>query len=112
MTSDERLYAALRATGIPGAKQAYPKGMAPPPPFFVYTVESRGETFADGRLWSEMPRYRVQLLEKQADAKVEKNVLDALEAEYGAVKVIEDWSQSEHARIISYYFTDTHNGRK
>lgn len=108
MNSDEKLYALLRSTGLDGAKQAYPDGGAPKPPFFIYSLDSGGEVFADNASFLRMPRYRVQLVERHADADVESRLLAALESEYGAVTVHEDWVQSEHARIVSYYFTETH----
>lgn len=108
MSSDEKLYALLRSTGLEGAKQAYPNGSAPAPPFFIYTVDDCGEVFADNSALVRMPRYRVQLVERHADAAIESDVLAALESTYGAVAVHEDWVPSEHARIVSYYFTETH----
>lgn len=108
MSSDEKLYALLRSTGLEGAKQAYPNGSAPAPPFFIYTVDDCGEVFADNSALVRMPRYRVQLVERHADAAIESDVLAALESTYGAVTVHEDWVPSEHARIVSYYFTETH----
>lgn len=108
MNSDEKLYALLRSTGLEGAKQAYPNGSAPAPPFFIYTVDDCGEVFADNTAVARLPRYRVQLIERHADPSIEGKVLTALESAYGAVRIHEDWVQSEHARIVSYYFTETH----
>lgn len=107
MTSDERVYAALTALGIPGAHQAYPEGGAPAPPFFVYVLDDAGDVFADDSNWAALPGYRVQLLERSADPELERRVRAALMAEFGPVRTVEDWSQSEHARIVSYYFTVT-----
>lgn len=102
--TDARVYKAMTALGIKGTHQAYPEGGAPKPPFFVYDLDSGGEDFADDSSWARLPRYRVQLLEKQADAALEAEALSALEAEFGPVKTYEDWSQSEHCRILNYYF--------
>ena len=106
-----RLYRLLTGLGIKGTHQAYPKGGAPAPPFFVYDLDSGGEVFADGSNWCETPRYRVQLLERQMDADLEQRLSNALRDEYGPVLVMEDWVESEHSRIVSYYFTDTHPER-
>ena len=57
-----------------------------------------------------MPRYRVELIERQADPVVETALLMALKRAFGPVRVYEDWSESEHARIVSYYFTVTKEG--
>ena len=108
MNSMERLYKLMTSLGVPGAHQAYPKGGAPAPPFFIYTVDSQGEFNADDAVYAEMPRYRVQLVEKQMDAELESRMRSALMEEYGPVRTVADWLQSEHARIVSYYFTDTH----
>lgn len=108
MTSMERLYTLLTSLGVPGAHQAYPKGESDPPPFFIYSVDSQGEFNADDAVHCELPRYRVQLVEKQMDAKLESRMKAALMEMYGPVRTVADWLQSEHARVVSYYFTDTH----
>lgn len=102
----KRLYATLTATGIPGTRDAYPEGEAPSPPFFIYVVDSHGEVFADGSNYAELPRYRVILVERNADAEVEEKLLKAIQAVYGPVKVIEDWIAEERTRNVNYYFTD------
>ena len=45
------------------------------------------------------------------DADLEQRLSNALRDEYGPVLVMEDWVESEHSRIVSYYFTDTHPER-
>lgn len=107
MTSDQRVYQCVKATGIPGTKLAYPEGDAPAAPFFVYEVDDFGETFADDGNWASTPRYRVELLERYGDAELETEVFDALRAEFGPVKVYEDWDTEDHCKVTSYYFTIT-----
>lgn len=107
LSADRLVYAACKSAGIPGAHQAYPEGEAPKPPFFVYELDSGGEVFADDGNLCRFPRYRVELIERQADSTLESSLLIALKREFGAVRLYEDWSDSEHARIVSYYFTVT-----
>ena len=107
LATDRLVYSACKAAGIPGAHQAYPEGKAPKPPFFVYELDSGGEVFADDENLCRFPRYRVELIERQADQMLESSLLIALKREFGAVRLYEDWSDSEHARIVSYYFTVT-----
>lgn len=102
---DRRVYEALSALDIPGAHYAFPEGGAPRAPFFVYSLDDAGEVFADDSNWSRLPRYRVQLLEREQSPELEEAVADALRDAFGPVRTVEDWSQSEHARIVSFYFT-------
>ncbi len=103
MTGAERLYAAMAALGIPGTRLAYPEGQAPSPPFFVYEMDEPGLLFADNAPCAAIPRYRVQLLERYGDPELQKRVFEALADEFGAVSYSEDWSESEHCSITSYY---------
>lgn len=107
---DRLVYEACRSTGLAGTHQAYPEGSKVKPPFFVYSLDSGGEQYADDDNWYSMPRYRVELIERQADPVVETALLMALKRAFGPVCVYEDWSESEHARIVSYYFTVTKEG--
>lgn len=104
MTSDEKVYSTMTALGIPGARQAYPEGNAPAPPFFVYQLDDPGQLFADNSECAAIPRYRVQLLEKYGDSELQAKVKQALADAFGAVSNYEDWSESEHCSITSYYF--------
>lgn len=108
--SDRLVYAACRSTGLQGTHFAYPEGTDVKPPFFVYKLDSGGEQFADDGNWYAMPRYRVELVERHIDPKAESDLLIALKRAFGPVRVYEDWSDSEHARIVSYYFTATKEG--
>lgn len=107
MTNDTRVYQCVKALGLLGTKLAYPEGDAPAPPFFVYSVDDYGEVFADNSNWANLPRYRVELLEKYGDADLESKVLEALRAEFGPVVVYEDWDSTDHCKVTSYYFTIT-----
>lgn len=104
MTSDERVFEALSATGVPGALQAYPEGKAPPAPFFVYMLDTAGEFYADDSNWAAIPSYRVELYEKARDADLEERFASAIRSAFGPVSVMEDWVESEHARMVTFRF--------
>lgn len=105
MTNDERIAKCLTALGLPGTKLAYPEGDAPAPPFFVYGIDSSGEFYADDANWIDLPRYRVELLEKYGDADLESKVLQALQTAFGPVATYEDWDETDHCKVVSYYFS-------
>lgn len=108
--ADTKLFKLLKSTGLSGFHQAKAEdgGTTVKPPFFVYSLDSGGEFGADDTNWAALPRYRVQLVERSTDYALERKVLEALRGEYGYVTVYEDWSESEKARIVSYYLTDKH----
>jgi hypothetical protein len=98
------VYKALTATGIPGRQDAYAVGKAPSPPFFIYTVESRGEFVADNDNYASTPRVHVDLFEKVSTDKYESAILDACGA-FGPVEQTSAWSQSEQCHIEQFDFT-------
>lgn len=108
--TDTKLFKLLKSTGLSGFHQAKAEdgGTSVKPPFFVYTLDSGGGFGADDTEWVSLPRYRVQLVERSTDYALEQKLLETLKAEYGYVTVYEDWSESEKARIVSYYLTDKH----
>lgn len=109
MTNGEKIAECLTALGLPGTAFAYPEGDAPAPPFFVYSVDNHGEIFADDDVWFAMPRFRVELLEKYGDADLESKVLKALRAAFGPVVTYEDWDETDHCKVVSYYFSAPNN---
>lgn len=107
--TDVKLFKLLKSTGLDGFHQAKTEdGGSIKPPFFVYSLDSGGEFGADDSLWTNLPRYRVQLVERSTDYELEQKVLETLQGEYGYITVYEDWSESEKTRIVSYYLTDKH----
>ena len=107
MRAMQETYAALAALGLPGRYEAYPVNKAPEPPFFVYTVDDQGETYADNGTYARLPRIHVELFEKSADPALEARVRDALEGAFGPVEQVGEWSQSEMCHIEQFDFTYT-----
>lgn len=103
MTPYERVYACISSCGIPGALQAYPEGGAPPAPFFIYSM-GEDEFYADGTVWARLYEARVELYESAPDFELERRVGEAIEAEFGPYSQMEDWIESEHARMVTYEF--------
>lgn len=105
MTAKSKVYAALTATGIPGRQDGYPVDKAPPPPFFVYTVESTGGFVADGTIYASLPRFHVELFEKVSNAETEALIRDAILSMGCVPDETGIWSESEVCHIEQYDFT-------
>ena len=113
MTPSEHVYRTLFKTGVPGALQAFPEakadgtGGAPPTPFFVYMEDRGGEFFADDVSYASVPTFRCELYESSRDAALESRFSEAIASAYGPCSVLEDWVESEHARMVTYTFAFT-----
>lgn len=105
MSAKSEVYAALTATGIPGRQDAYPVGEAPPPPFFIYTMESTGGFVADGIIYASLPKFHVELFEKVSNATNEKLIRDAILSLGSVPDETGNWSESEVCHIEQYDFT-------
>ena len=105
MSAKSEVYAALLATGIPGRQDAYPVGKAPTPPFFVFTVESRGGFVADGTVYASLPKFHVELFEKASSEATEALVRDAILSLGCVPDETGEWSESEVCHIEQYDFT-------
>lgn len=77
MTPDELIYSTLSEV-VPGTYLAYVPGNAPPLPWFVYSRRNGEEFFADNTNFERLPRYRVELLFKEADPKLVEEFESAL----------------------------------
>lgn len=104
MTPDQEVYQTLSASGIPGAKVAFPVGGAPPMPFFVYMRESGGETFADDTNYATLTRYRAELYQKANDPAT-RAAFEAAVSEIGPFTTNEGWVPSENCLMTAYSFT-------
>ena len=106
MTAKSEVYKALTATGIQGRQEAYAVGKAPSPPFFTYSLVSRGEFVADDSNYAGLPRFHVELYEKVSSDRDEKAILAACQAvARGPVERTGTWSQSEQCHIEQFDFT-------
>ena len=104
MTAKSDVYAALTATGIPGRYEAYAVGKSPPPPFFIYTVDSHGEFMADDSNYFEMPRVHVELYEHVSNPETEDLILAACRT-FGPVQRTGNWVESEQCHVEQFDFT-------
>lgn len=112
MTSDETVFSALSALGLPIVNLARTGSINERPrvstPFLMFGVDGGGEMYADDSVWAAIPRYRVQLLERTPDPGLEGRLTGLLRETFGPTKTYIDWSESEKARITSIYFSITH----
>ena len=106
MTARSDVYAALLATGIPGRYEAYAVGKSPPPPFFIYTMDSYGEFMADDSNYFELPRFHVELYERVSDPETEDLILAACQT-FGPVQRTSAWVESEQCHVEEFDFTYT-----
>lgn len=113
MTPHQHVYETIKSVGIPGALQAFPvpdadgTGGAPPPPFFVYMMDDDGSVEADDTDYTSVPSFRVELYERSADQDLENRVAQAIRSEFGPCSIMEDWIESERARMVTYSFSYT-----
>lgn len=112
MTSDELVFSALSGLRLPIVNLARTGSINESPrvsaPFLMFGVDGGGEMYADDSVWAEIPRYRVQLLERTPDPELEGRLTGLLRETFGPTKTYIDWSESEKARITSIYFSITH----
>ena len=67
MSSDERVFQALAATGIPGTRGAWPIEERTEPPRFTYELRDGGVMHADNSNFAAFPRYRARLFMREWD---------------------------------------------
>ena len=98
------IFDALSVSGLPGTHIAWPIGNAPDLPWFVYEVDSWGETYADNKNYHVAPTVTASLYEAEADPKVEQAFEDAVAA-IGPYSTTETWLADENALVIQHTFT-------
>lgn len=107
MSPDKTVFKALLRSGLPGTKYAWQEGHAPPLPWFVYMRRRGGEVLADDSNYSELPRYRVELYQREDDPSVREALEEVLRSEdcIGPYTTYEDWIPTEQCLMTTYYFT-------
>ena len=105
MSMLSEIRAVLTAQNIPSRHEAFAVGKAPAPPFAVYTIDNRGEVYADDSTFARMPRIHIELFEKVSDSTLEDALRAALEYEFGPIEQVGTWSQSEACHIEQSDFT-------
>lgn len=104
MTPDQHVFAILKESGIPGTKVAYQEGDAPPLPWFVYMRKRGGVTFAENSNYGALPRYEVELYQKENDPEIRQRLEDAI-ASIGPFTFYEEWIPTEQCICTTYSFT-------
>ena len=103
MTSDEFVFQTLLTSGLKGTKAGWPMGQVPPLPWFTYKRTKGGELYADDSNWSTLPRYEVDLYQKECGG-AEESLEGALE-KIGPYRLTETWITTESVWVTSYYVT-------
>ena len=104
MTPDSIVYQTLLTSGIPGTKVAYQEGQAPPLPWFVYFRRRGGNLYADGTNWTNIPRYRAELYQRENDPEIRERFEEAI-AQLGPYTSYESWIETESCMMTVYDFT-------
>jgi len=104
MTPDEEVFAALKASGLPGTKLAWQVGKAPPLPWFVYMRDKGGELFADDSNYERMVRFRAELYMKENDPAT-RAAFESAVSSVGPFSSVESWIPSESCYMVAYTFT-------
>ena len=104
MNSDEVVFSALRSSGIPGTKAAWPLGKAPKLPWYVYYQDRGGEVFADNANYERLTPYTAELYMKDIDQGVISRFEEAL-GKLSPYTSNETWVSSENCFMRTYEFT-------
>lgn len=104
MTPDSAVFGILKTSGIPGVKVAWQEGHAPPLPWFTYSRKRGGDLFADDSNYSLLPRYEVELYQRENDPEVRER-LEAAIATMGPFTAYETWIPTEQCLCTTYAFT-------
>lgn len=84
----------------------FPVGKAPDLPWAVYTDDPDGMG-ADQANYSTTHRWDVELYERESNSSLERELFDALCAEYGYVEPpVGTWIESEGCYMCSYRFSE------
>ena len=107
MNPDKEVFQALLKSGLRGTKRAWQEGHAPPLPWFVYMRRMGGEVMADDSNFAELPRYCVELYQREDDPSVREAIEGAMRSAdgIGPYTAYEDWIPTEQCLMTSYYFT-------
>lgn len=106
MTAAEAVSSALRKTGIPFTRWAWPTGRAPELPWCVWLEDDHGEFYADGTNYASLPRMRVELYQSEPDDEVTAKVRAALR-EIGPTSEYGTWVESEGCHVTYFELTYT-----
>lgn len=94
------------STVVPCRHMAWTIGSAPELPWAVFYGE-RTILAADGDTYTINHRWTVELYEKHANGELERQLLDALRARFGAVQPSsETWIESENCLMTVYRFSE------
>ena len=104
MECDEAVFQALRASGIPGTRNAWPIGGAPPLPWFTYKRAKPYEVYADNSNYARMRRYYIDLYEAELDDALHDRFEECIE-QIGPFSSYETWIPSENCWETSYTIT-------
>lgn len=100
----ERVFKALKATGIPVAHMAFEKGKAPKLPFMVYIQGDSTDFYADDSNYLTKSEFSVELYQQPTSRETEKK-LEAALSEFGAWSRDEEiWIESEGCIETVYHF--------
>lgn len=103
----ERVYEALKATGIPVAHMAFAKGKAPSLPWMVYIQGASDGIYADNTNYRNQAEFFVELYQMPTSRDVERK-LEAALSEFGAWSREEEiWVEDEGCIETVYRFTVT-----
>jgi hypothetical protein len=103
VSSDKAVYSVLSEV-VPGTKDAWPVGNAPPLPWFVYRRAWGGEIYADNDNISLLPRYTAELYMAENDPEVLGRFEDAVSS-LGTYSRRDSWLESQSCLMYTFRFT-------
>lgn len=111
--SHERVFNAIKETGVPCAHMAWPKGSAPALPWCVYYLGDNhgyyGGFYADDTNYANCNLWIVELYMEYRDSEIEKKIEDAINT-ISPFRRYEVWVEKENCMMVSYMFTEIERG--
>lgn len=104
--TDEDVFAALKASGVPGTNWGYPVGMAPETPFFSYRNDGESLFFADDSIYHiNSFNYVAELYQRERDVETWQTFDAAVRAIDPNASSETMWSEDERCLVTNYRFT-------
>lgn len=108
--SIREVHEAIASAGIPCSHMAWPRGSAPDPPWAVYGEESQSAFYADGKVYSGVISWEVDLVQRSSDPSVEAALEAAIADAFGPFDKSESYDSQEGCLITTYSFTEIQRG--
>lgn len=103
--SHKDVYAAIHPI-LPAVRGYWPDNSAPNLPWAAFYEEGTDNLFADGRVYSVIHSWAVEVHMLKADENILSKVEAAISDKFGPWQRNEYYEKSEHVLIVTYYFTE------